>query len=464
MTAEDEAPLARRAWRGVVERWRSWRRGSVVQRILAVAATVAGLSILVKLVSAGKEVVVAYQYGVGDALDAYLIAFVIPSFAVNVVGGSVPAALIPTYVELQEERGFREADRFLSSLTGLFLLGFAAVILLLALVGPYLLPFLGSGFGSDKLALTESLFFLLLPVILVGGLATIWSSVLNAGDRFALAALAPAGPPLLAAAFVLAFADRWGIYALAGGTLAGFVLQMALLGIGLRRRDHEVRLRLPRLDGPTRKVLGQYGPMVVGALLMSGTMVIDRSMAAMLGSGSVSSLNYGNKIAAFAAGLGSTALGTAVLPYFSRMVARSQYEKVRSTLVTYGWWVLAAAVPLTVLLVAASEPVVRLIFERGAFTPADTLVVTRVQQLYLLQVPFYVLGILFVRFISSVQRNEILMWGAVITLALDVILNLVFMRWLGVAGIALSTAVCYLVSCLYLGTMTSRQLGRLSRA
>jgi putative peptidoglycan lipid II flippase len=109
-----------------------------------------------------------------------------------------------------------------------------------------------------------------------------------------------------------------------------------------------------------------------------------------------------------------------------------------------------ATVPLTVGLVYFSEPLVRLFFERGAFTSGDTYLVSQVQVLFLLQVPFYFLSILIVRLISSLQANHILLWGAVISLPLSVILNYLFMQWLGVAGIALSTSMVYFVSFCYL--------------
>ena len=92
----------------------------------------------------------------------------------------------------------------------------------------------------------------------------------------------------------------------------------------------------------------------------------------------------------------------------------------------------------------------RLLYQRGAFTPADTELVSRVQICYLIQIPFYLLGLLFVKFLSAVRRNDLLMFIAGINLILDVILNLVFMRFWDVAGIALSTSVVYICSLLLL--------------
>jgi putative peptidoglycan lipid II flippase len=96
-----------------------------------------------------------------------------------------------------------------------------------------------------------------------------------------------------------------------------------------------------------------------------------------------------------------------------------------------------------------SRPLITLLFQRGAFTNADTELVSRIQICYLIQVPFYILSLLFVKFLSAAKRNDVLMYGAVISLILDVILNLLLMREWGVAGIAISTSCVYAVSCFY---------------
>jgi putative peptidoglycan lipid II flippase len=200
--------------------------------------------------------------------------------------------------------------------------------------------------------------------------------------------------------------------------------------------------------------------MVAVLFLVSGTSVVDQSIAAMLGSGSVSALNYGNKITALLTGVGSMALGTAVLPYFSRMVAVRDWSGIQHTLKTYTRLILLATIPLTLVLAYFSEPLVGLLFQRGAFTAADTRLVGQVQALYLLQIPCYVLSMLIVRLISSLKANSLLMWGAVISFFANVILDYVFALWLGVAGIALSTAVVVSISCCYLSYVLLRLMRR----
>jgi putative peptidoglycan lipid II flippase len=151
-------------------------------------------------------------------------------------------------------------------------------------------------------------------------------------------------------------------------------------------------------------------------------------------------------------------LGTAVLPHFSRMVARSEWGAIRHTLRTWARLIAVVTIPLTVLMVVGSTSIVRFAFERGAFSRHDTQIVALVQAMYVIQIPFYTAGILFVRMLTSMQRNRTLFWGTGISLPLNIALNYVFMQRMGVAGIALSTSVMYVVSCAYLGFMLHRAL------
>ncbi len=113
-----------------------------------------------------------------------------------------------------------------------------------------------------------------------------------------------------------------GIYALVFGTLLGFGLETLFIGVAVIKRNFSLCPRIHRSDPSMRIIIGQFLPVVAGTIIMGSTEIVDKGMAAALAPGSVASLNYGNKIIAAVLTLATTAIGTAVLPYFSRMVAR----------------------------------------------------------------------------------------------------------------------------------------------
>lgn len=430
--------------------WKTWRESSVNTRIFAAILTVGGLTVLVKLAAGAKELVVAYQFGTSDALDAFIMAFLLPAFVIELIGGSLNGAFIPTYIQVLQQEGQAAAQRLFSTVMASSIVLVVAAAVLLTLLIAYILPLLASGFNPDKLALTRRLYFVLLPALLCCGFAAIWSAILNAGDRFALAAVIPIVTPFLTVLLLLGLSNRGGILILAIGTVVGLALEAGLLGWGLKRQGMSLMPRWYGASPAVKQVFRQYAPAVTASFLMGSTALIAQSMAAMLGPGSVSALAYGSKATTLLLGIGSVAVSTAVLPHFSRMVAVGDSAGVRHTLKTYTRLILLVTLPLTVILIYYSEPLVRLVLQRGAFTQADTHVVSQVQAIYLLQVPLVVLSILFVRVISSLKATHLLLWGTVINLILSIVLNYIFLQWFQVVGVALAISLMYLVSTGYL--------------
>lgn len=430
--------------------WSTWTEQSVNRRILAAIVTVGGFTVLVKLAAVVKELASAYQFGTGDELDAFLIAFLLPQFAINLIGGSLNAALIPTYIQVREQEGQGAAQCVLSSVMVLSISFLVAMSLVLALTASYILPLMASGFTAEKLALTQSLYYALLSTLVLSGLATTWGAILNAQNRFALVAVVPVATSIITVLLVVVMAKHWGSYALAAGAVGGALIETSLIGWGLRRQGISLIPRWCGTSPAVKQVLAQYAPMVGAAFLMGGTGVVSQSMAAMLGPGSVSVLAYGNKLTNLFVGVGAVAVSTAVLPHFSRMVTENDWHGLRHTLGTYTRLLLVVSLPVTLALVYYSEPMVAVLFQRGAFTDSDTHLVGRVQAIILLQIPLYVVGMMFVRLISALKANQVMMWGNVINLFVCIVLNYVLMQRFGVVGIASATTLMYLISSCFL--------------
>lgn len=447
--------------------WRAARcrvGASIEGRIFGAAVGVGGLSAGLSVLSMGKEMVVAASFGTDDALDAFVIAFLPLTFAVAIVGEAFPSVLIPTYVKERERCGQAAAQHLFSEAMAVAVAWLLVIAAALALLAPWFLPLLGLGFNAEKLAQTHRLFLLLLPVVVLGGLASLWTATLNAGERFGLAGAAPLVLPAASIGALLVWPAGAGADALVVGAIGGLALQLALLGRGLQRRGTALTPRWHGGSPALRRMIGQYLPLAVGAFVAGGQPLVDSAMAATLAPGSAAALNYGNKVVATTLIVSSGALSAVVLPVFSRLIGVQDWVAVRRIIRTYSVLILLATAPIALALCFFSEPLVRLIFERGEFTAADTWLVGRIQAMYALQIPFYVLGMLFVRLIAAAVANRILVFGSFLNLILNVVLNYVFMQHMGVAGIALSTACVYAVSCAFLMTVSFRRFPGLWRS
>ncbi len=426
----------------VKKQWSLISTGSSNRRIFGASLIIASLTFAVKIISMVKESFVAASYGTGDAYDAFIIALLIPTAIVGIISSSLNAALIPTYIEVRERESEAAAERLYASVLMYNTLLLIGLTLVISITASWWLPFIASGFSPKKMALAYSLLYWSLPIVLITGFSTTWGAVLNAGERFGLVAIAPGMHPIaIVIALVLMFHSA-GIYALLLGTVLGAALEAALVGRALAQRGHPLLPRWYGITAPVREVKRQYGACIAGALLMTGTMLTDQAMASMLGPRSNSALSYGSKLVALALSLGATALGTAVLPQFSRLVATKDWDGLRGCIKTYTRLVIVITVPATIFLILCSPILIRILYQRGAFSEADTQLVATVQSFYLLRLPFSVALVLVTRAITAVKANIVMTVVSIGTLILNVLLNYIFMHKFGVAGITLSTSAC----------------------
>jgi putative peptidoglycan lipid II flippase len=188
--------------------------------------------------------------------------------------------------------------------------------------------------------------------------------------------------------------------------------------------------------------------------------LVDQTAAAILGTGSISILNFGTRLPAVLLGIGPTAASTAILPRFSQMTAAGLWKKLKRSF-TLAVLVNAGAMALlTGRLVWFSEPIVRIAFQRGAFTVADSHRVALVQSCSLLQVPFAVGLTIVTRLVASMKANSILMPVSIAGLLLNIAFDYTLMTRYGVAGIAISAAI---VQGFMFAILTAIVLRRLSK-
>ena len=437
--------------------WKKLTSGSTNRQIFGAALTVGLGTSVVKIAAMAKELLVAWRFGTQDELDAFYIALAIPSFVINVTTGAFNSAFIPTYIQVLHKQGVKASQELFSSATrwNIGLLVIAG--LLVVITAPLYLQLIASGFNSQKLSLTFNLLLVIAPFILLSGISAIWGAVFNAREHFALFALVPLATPLITIAFLFRL-ESWGIFAFASALLCGALVEIIILGVGLHKQGISLYPKWYGIDSNLRQVGNQYAPMIAGSMMTCSAGIIDQVMAAMLSPGSVAALNYGNRLIVSPISLMSLALGTAVIPYFSKMVASGDWKGVSHTLKGYLSIIFLITVPLSGIMFIFAQPIIEIFFQRGSFSSEDTALVAQIQAFYALQIPFYIGCILLVKLISSMQQNQILMWVSGFGLIVNILGNYLFMQWLGIKGIALSTSCVYFVSFLYLFVAANKQL------
>jgi putative peptidoglycan lipid II flippase len=302
-------------------------------------------------------------------------------------------------------------------------------------------PLLASHFPGPKLELSIRLFWAALPMVMITGIATNCTAVLNTFDRFTLPALAPIVTPVAIVQGALLLGGRLGIWSLVYASLAGSVVHCGLVVWMMHSHGYRFRLKWHGMTPAMREVAQQYGPVLLAGVITSGGLLVDQAMAATFPTGSVSALAYANRFVTVFLLVLAGAVSTAVTPYFSQMIAQHNWAGCRHTLRTWFRITALISVPAALLLIAGSHLIIRITFQHGAFGPSDTDAVAPVLAMYAIQIPFFVCSRVFYRFLVAMRKTNIILYCGIINLLLDIVLNLILMRWFGVAGIALATSL-----------------------
>lgn len=416
----------------------------------------AGGTILSRAVGLVRDAAIAYVFGASAGYDAFLVALYIPQALRQVLGeGGLAAAFLPVYSKAQE-RG--EGEALARSAFVYLLLGLPVLCALGALFAPAYLPILAAGFAPETMRESVALARWLFPLIAFVSVSALAGGILNAQGRFFLPALAPAvlNVGMILGAIVLARRVAPPILGLALGSLLGGVGMVVLLLPPIR-----AVLRGPRVLWPPppalREVAWRLLP-AVGALLVAElNTLVDNRLASHLAPGSIATLQYAMRLFQLPLGILAVSVTAAALPRLSKLAAREDQDGFRRALERGFFTTGALVLPALAGLLVLGTPILTVLFQRGAFTEADTARTYAALGGYLAGLWPYALVYLFSRAWFALGRPLLPVIAGAVALAVNVGLNLWWVRLWGTFGLALATGVAGWVYSLVMGVLLWRR-------
>ena len=343
-------------------------------------ATVGGLTMVSRIFGFARDMLIAAVLGTGPVADAFFVAFRFPNLFRRLFGeGAFNSAFVPLFAKHLEGEGQTTARRFAEeALAGLLfvLLLFTA---LAEIAMPWLMYVLAPGFSTtpDKFDLAVLLTRIAFPYLLCMSLVALLSGVLNSLGRFTMAAAAPIllnivliGAMLLAAGLGLSNTPNSGIILAWGVAVAGFI-QLAALWLAVRRAGLTLGLRLPTWNADLKRLVRLGVPGVVSGGVTQLNIVVG-TIIASLQAGAVSYLYYADRLYQLPLGIVGVAVGVVLLPDLARHLRAGDMRSVLDNQNRSIEFALVLTLPAAAALAVAAEPIIRVLFERGAFTVADT--------------------------------------------------------------------------------------------
>ncbi|WP_452230244.1 murein biosynthesis integral membrane protein MurJ [Lacinutrix sp. MEBiC02404] len=417
--------------------------------------TVAIISILVKGLGFYKEIIVAGSFGLSELLDTFFIAAMLPGFISEVFLNAFKSVFIPNYIA--EKKSTNKLGAFQSS-SFIITLSIALLFIVISyLFTDVFLETFFEGHTPDYYHLIKTQLYYLLPCILFWGFASLLSGLLNIYDEFRYASIYPVFTSIAMIVCLLFFKEQLQEKVLAVGMLIGSITQfLFLLVVAINKKI--IKIAKPDFQGLHTQTMFKQVPAKVSSGFLTGLIsVTDQFFAAQLIIGSIAALNYGLRIPAFFTAIIVMALGNVLLPYFSKLTLTNKDEAFK-TLYYILKRLFIGLIIVSVVLIFLSDFIVELCFERNEFSSEDTKTVANIQRMFLIGLPFTICGNIIVRFLTSINKNAFMAYISFATVILNIILDIVLMKYYGVFGIALCTALLQMFrSLVYLKYTTNQQ-------
>jgi putative peptidoglycan lipid II flippase len=446
------------------------RHPSTPHHLVRSAGVIGIATMTSRLLGLVRDQVLAYFFGAGDAMDAFRIAFRLPNALRDLFAeGALSAALVPTFTRALATGDRVTAWRLLSNVTTALLLISGGVVAAGILFAQPLVHLYAGGFSAvpGKIELTIRLTRIMFPFLAMVATAAVMMAMLNALHRFFIPALSPAMfnvATILSALVAVPLSARIGIEpitVIAAGTLIGGLGQMLLQWPTLRRAGFRYRPLFDAHDPWLREIGRLMVPGVAGLAAVQINLLVNSWLATGLGTGSVSWLDYAFRMMYMPIGLFGVSIATASLPTISGHAADRNDPGIRRAVSSGLRMMLMLNVPATAGLLVLATPIVRLIYERGRFTEADTLATAAALVCYspgligysavkLASPAFYALG-----------NSRVPVIASGVSVAFNLAANLVLVRTMGHRGLALGTAGAALLNAGVLLALLRARLGGL---
>lgn len=357
----------------------------MVKKSTSSAATaVSMIFTLSALLGFAREIVLAGYVGAGRQMDALIVAMIIPSFFNDLLGEAVlAAAVVPVFVSFIapfSNRKQREIIGSALSVLSLFLVPFA---LLATLAAPMLVRFFVPGFGPESARLTVSLMRIMMPSVILLGLANLVTGVLYAVKKFGPASAASAMWNLGIITATIPLAGRYGVAAPAIGILIGTSLQLAVMVPPLVRSGLFPRVSFNFKEPALARIWTLFWPVLGGSLVVQILTIADKIIASFLPEGSIAAISYADKIAGGPARIFAMSVSVVLFPSIANKVS----EKAADLADTVSSGIATAAtltLPWAAIFIALREPVVAVLLQRGAFDAHATSLVAAPMAIYCL--------------------------------------------------------------------------------
>lgn len=412
-------------------------RSTAFFSIATAASRVAGLA---------REVVAAGYFGISGPMSAFTVAFQVPNLIRALFAdAALQPAFVPVFTEQLEQGKVKEAFRMASTMLLLVTMVLGTITAVFILGAGVIMPLFAPGFTSETESLMVVLSQIIFPILVLLGITGVVVGILNSYDRFGAFAISPLFWNLTIIAVVVAtvplFPEDKQIYAYAIGVVAGTVVQLAIPTWDLRHTPFRFTFKVDFKDPNVRRVLLLMIPVTLSLGLINFNLLVNSFFGSLVSDQAPAAIDKAFRIYQLPQGIFSVAIATVLFPTLARFASRGDYDNLRETLAKGMRQIVFILLPAAAAILVLSEPMIRIVYERGEFGPGQTELVATALFWFAFSLPTNGMFLLLSRTFFGLQQPWIPTAIAGGNLAVTALASLLLYEPYGVAGIVAATAI-----------------------
>jgi len=419
------------------------------QTVTQAAVLIAILATFTKIIGLLREVLVAKYFGTSGITDAFIISMLIPGSLLSIIGGAANILIIPYYLEKKSLR-HEETKKFIVSVTIFWGISLTIISSIIFLFSPQFIKIIAPGFTKEtfelSVILTRYLIFSGFFTIMIG----FFTGIFQAEGQFLIPAfMALLANTLLILSLVI-FHHDLGVFSWTLGQLLYVIIPFILFIISLRKFIFPINHNILFIirDNQAFKFTLSVFSIAISSNISLLNLIIDKLSASNQGKGTIAALNFSQEILFIPISIIFSSIVTAIFPTFSNLALnissqKKQYEDKLYRALSISFYI---AIPFTLFMYFLNQPIIKLIFERGAFNSYSTQLTGSLLKMYSIGLFAHAVTLILIRIFYSFKNTSFPLYISLISCTLNLIANSFLTKYFGAPGIALSTSIIMILS------------------
>lgn len=396
-----------------------------------------------------KGILIAYQIGANYKTDTYIVAFSATMLLTKVIGDGLTLSMVPVLQQIDRRDGKRGRIDFTNNLISTFTLISCILMAIGYIIAPLVIKILGPGFKGSELDSAIYLFRLGLPIMTAHFIRAICGGYLQSDHKFKAGAKSGVVNNIIYIVYLLLFSRNYGLEGLMIVGIIAVIGQIIVMMKAMIKGGYRLEFQFNLKDRCFIRIISFLLPIMIGIGINELNGAIDNSIGSILEPGTIAELNYANDIISLILGIFIVAIVTAIFPILSETFDGDNGDEFNK-IVKFGFkLLLIITIPVSIMLIIFSGPIVSLFYERGEFSLTAAYLTSQSLKYYAIGLTGMSLLLYITRIYYAIHSTGGAMKLGLISLVINFILSIILSSYMGGMGIALATSISVTLATLY---------------